>query len=60
MLTLFPAMLILCWALHRVARLTTGPRIVPEWASWTSGRRFPMGVVIVTTLLAYLAICAVA
>ncbi|EYD77860.1 Type IV prepilin peptidase TadV/CpaA [Rubellimicrobium mesophilum DSM 19309] len=59
-LTLFPAMLILCWAVHRLARLTTGPRLVPEWASWTSGRRFPMGVVIAATLLAYLLICATA
>ena len=59
-LVLFPAMLILCWAVHRLARLTTGPRLVPEWASWTSGRRFPMGVVIAATLLAYLFICAVA
>ena len=59
-LALFPAMLIFCWCVHRLARLTTGPRLVPDWASWTSGRRFPMGVVIAATLLAYLLLCAVA
>lgn len=59
-LVLFPTMLISCWCVHRLARMTTGPRIVPDWASWTSGRRFPMGVVIAVTLLAYLGMAATA
>ena len=59
-LALFPLMLLLCWLLHRVARATAGPRLAVGWASWSSGKRFPMGVALSATLLLYLGLCAAA
>jgi prepilin peptidase CpaA len=58
LLWLFPLAVLLCWLLHRVAMHTVGPRLAPDWLSWSSGKRFPMGVALAATLLAYLAICA--
>jgi prepilin peptidase CpaA len=60
LLWLYPLTLLVCWLLHRIARATVGPRLAPDWLSWSSGKRFPMGVAIGATLLAYLAICAAA
>lgn len=57
---LFPLMLLLCWLLHRLARATAGPRLAAGWASWSSGKRFPMGVALGATLLAYLGLAAAA
>jgi prepilin peptidase CpaA len=57
-LWLFALMLLSCWLLHRLALVTAGPRLAPHWVSWTSGRRFPMGVAIGATLLGYLALAA--
>ena len=57
---LFPLMLLLCWLLHRLARATAGPRLATGWVSWSSGKRFPMGVALGATLLAYLGMCAAA
>lgn len=54
MLWLFPLMLLLCWLLHRLARATVGPRLAAGWLSWSSGKKFPMGVTIAATLLVYL------
>jgi prepilin peptidase CpaA len=51
-------MFLLGWSLHRVARATAGPRLAVGWESWSSGKRYPMGVTISATLLAYLALCA--
>jgi prepilin peptidase CpaA len=60
LLWLYPLTLLACWLLHRIARATAGPRLAPDWLSWSSGKRFPMGVAIGATLLAYLGICAAA
>lgn len=57
-LYLFGLSLLLGWALHRIARLTPLRRLAPDWASWTSGRRFPMGLPLSITLVAYLALAA--
>ena len=54
LLYLFSLCLLGGWAIHRIARMTPLRRLAPEWASWTSGRRFPMGLPLATTLLAYL------
>ena len=32
------------WAVHRIMKGTIGPKLFPDWASWTSGKRFPMGL----------------
>jgi prepilin peptidase CpaA len=58
LLWLFPMALLLSWLLHRLAKHTMGPRWAPRWLSWSSGTRFPMGVPLAATLLAYLGLCA--
>lgn len=57
-LVLMFATFLICWTLHRVARATAGPRLAVGWESWSSGKRFPMGVTIAATWLAYLGLCA--
>lgn len=59
-LSLFPLLLLTCWLLHRLARATAGPRLAEGWASWTSGKRFPMGLALAATLLVYLGLAAAA
>ena len=46
------------FVLHRVARATPLRRLAPGWASWQSGKRFPMGVPLGATLVIYLALAA--
>ena len=57
-LSLFPLLLLLCWLLHRLARATAGPRLAAGWVSWSSGKRFPMGLALAATLLVYLGLAA--
>ncbi len=40
---------------HRIAKHSALRRIVPEWESWTAGKRFPMGYPMGVALLIYLA-----
>lgn len=64
MADLVPAMAILAastlvaFGLHRVARATVGPRLAPDWLSWSTGRRFPMGVSFGLALVVYLILVA--
>lgn len=60
LLTLTFLSLLGCWVLHRAAKHSVGRRLAPDWESWSSGKRFPMGVALATTLVAYLAISAAA
>ena len=39
---------------HRIAKLTPLRRLAPDWKSWSSGKRFPMGVALGGTLAIYL------
>jgi len=39
---------------HRIARHSPLRRLVPDWASWSSGKRFPMGLALGTALVGYL------
>jgi prepilin peptidase CpaA len=56
---LFSALLLSSWATHRLARaLLRG--LTPDWKSWTTGKRFPMGLTLGPTLIAYLALAAFA
>lgn len=57
-LYIFSVCLLLGWVIHRLARMTPLRRLAPDWASWTSGRRFPMGLPLAMTLVAYLALAA--
>ena len=56
---LFAALLIASWAAHRLARATLSS-LAPDWKSWSSGKRFPMGLALGPTLIAYLALAAFA
>ena len=42
------------YATHRLAMKTPIRKMVPHWASWTSGNRFPMGFPLAMTLILYL------
>ncbi|KAA9005718.1 prepilin peptidase [Histidinibacterium aquaticum] len=46
------------FAAHRLARATALRRLAPEWESWDSGKRFPMGLPLGAALSAYLIIIA--
>ena len=39
---------------HRIAKHTPLRRLAPEWHSWDSGARFPMGLALGGTLAIYL------
>lgn len=55
-LLFFSASLIITLILHRIARaMPMIRRATPDWASWESGRNFPMGISIAATLIFYLA-----
>lgn len=55
---LFCASTVGCLVLHRVARALGAARLAPNWASWTSGKRFPLGFPLGVMMLVYLGIAA--
>ncbi|WP_375259285.1 prepilin peptidase [Citreimonas sp.] len=57
-LALFAATLLTGFAVHRVAKHTALRRMAPDWESWRSGTRFPMGLSLGGTLVLYLAMGA--
>ena len=57
-LVLLSGCLLIAVGTHRLAKASFGPRMAPHWASWRSGRKFPMGFPLAMTLLAYLVIVA--
>ncbi len=57
-LVIYAALVLVTWMLHRLARVTAGPILAPGWISWTSGKRFPMGLPLAATLMAYLGLAA--
>lgn len=56
MMYLFAACLLAGFIVHRIARVSPLRRLVPDWQSWTTGRRFPMGLPLAATLAIYLAL----
>lgn len=56
--TLFAAVLIAAFLVHRLARATPLRRLAPDWESWQRTRDFPMGFALGPTLIAYLALGA--
>jgi prepilin peptidase CpaA len=56
---LFAACLLAGFATHRLVKYSPLRRLVPEWESWTTGKRFPMGFPLSMTLVFYLALIAV-
>lgn len=53
-LVLLTASLLAGFATHRIAKYTGGQRLVPQWKSWNSGSKYPMGLSLGMTVLAYL------
>lgn len=43
---------------HRIVRATPLRKLAPDWESWAAGPRFPMGLALGPTLLAYLVLAA--
>lgn len=54
----FVGCIIACYFVHRLVKHTPLRRLVPDWKSWTSGKRFPMGFPLGMTLIAYLVTAA--
>jgi prepilin peptidase CpaA len=55
---LLAGVLLAAFATHRLARMSPLRRLAPDWASWHSGRRFPMGLALGPALALYLALAA--
>ncbi len=53
-LYLFAGCLLAGFVTHRLARASALRRLVPDWQSWTTGNRFPMGFPLAATLILYL------
>lgn len=54
-LMIFATMLIAAFLTHRLAKnFAPIRRLTPDWVSWTSGKKFPMGLALSGTLLTYL------
>ncbi|MEC3862001.1 prepilin peptidase [Mesobacterium sp. TK19101] len=54
LMILFSITLIVAFVTHRVVRASPLRQLAPNWASWTSGKRFPMGLALGGTLGLYL------
>ena len=53
-LALFAATLLAAVVAHRAAKHSPLRRFAPHWASWDQGQKFPMGLALGFTLMAYL------
>lgn len=53
------ASLLGAFATHRLAKHSGLRRIAPDWESWSSGKRFPMGLALGVTLAIYLGLSAI-
>ncbi|MFB9151504.1 A24 family peptidase [Roseovarius ramblicola] len=51
-------MLLAAYPTHRLARMSPLRRLAPDWESWHSGRRFPMGFALGPALALYLGLAA--
>jgi prepilin peptidase CpaA len=54
LMALFAANLLAAFVAHRLAKHSALRRLAPEWRSWNSGARFPMGLALGGTLALYL------
>ncbi len=54
-LFIFCGALLAAFAAHRIARASPLRSLVPDWRSWETGRRFPMGFPLSVALVYYLA-----
>ena len=54
MLFIAPAAFVAAFVFHRLLKHSPFRRLTPDWVSWTSGKRFPMGLALGAALVAYL------
>lgn len=54
LLPIFAATLVAAYVTHRLAKHSPLRKLVPEWTSWQTGKRFPMGFPLGMTLVFYL------
>lgn len=54
LLALYAAVLLAAFSAHRIAKNTGLRDMAPQWQSWDQGRKFPMGLALGPTLIAYL------
>lgn len=54
MILIFTGCLIAAFVTHRIAKYSPIRRLVPHWESWTTGKRFPMGLALGAALVVYL------
>lgn len=47
------------WLGHRLAARSPIRRMVPDWKSWDAGKRFPMGLTLGATMIAYLVLAVI-
>ena len=59
LLALFAANVLAAFVTHRLGRHTPLRTLAPDWVSWTSGNRFPMGLALGGTLGIYLILGAI-
>ncbi len=60
MTVIFGASVLAGYLAHRLVKHSPLRRMVPDWASWTAGRRFPMGLPLAVALVVYLALPLIA
>ncbi|MBE1283238.1 MAG: hypothetical protein GJ676_07985 [Rhodobacteraceae bacterium] len=53
-IAILAAALLAAFVTHRLAKHTALRKLVPEWKSWTMGKKFPMGMALGATLGFYL------
>jgi prepilin peptidase CpaA len=54
MVLIFAGCLLAAFVTHRLAKHSPIRTLVPHWQSWTTGKRFPMGLALGATLVVYL------
>ena len=53
-LVVLAASLLGAFAAHRIAKHSALRRLAPDWASWSTGKKFPMGLALAGALAIYL------
>ena len=51
---IFAVNMVACYATHRMIKHSGLRNIAPDWQSWTSGNKFPMGFALGSSLVIYL------
>lgn len=59
LVALYAAILLAAVSAHRIAKNTSLRDMAPDWQSWDQGRKFPMGLALGPTLIAYLVLATI-